>query len=369
MSVLCVAFTGCAVNESYVGNTTYQTKKNILRSPLFVMSDIFFPDGMREDFRELPPEINLDKVEEIQRYLQRLLRQIIERHNQRIEKLSQYIGTPLSSVENSRVVLSNIGYPLIHMEANNDLVIDLRILHALFLSTISSGLADKFEIRDLFFYELYDFSKLEDADTKQSIYNNLVEFFDFKATVEDSFAFPGVLDSIVHFLEALLIDSTSDWTVSKFTDYASITAETEERLIGSLIFLLAHEVGHISLGHFAESHQPVDQVKFENMELTADHYAAALLADAWDEKKIFGDQERVTLNMRGHELFFLLSERLAGFKEGPTSESLLYPSTNVRLQSTRATYDAVLVKRREELGYRLIHTIFGSYWSNQPIKN
>lgn len=123
LSVLCTVLAGCAVNESYVGDTTYQTKKNILSSPLFVFSDIFFPDGMRENLNELPAvrDIDIDKVEEAQRYLQRLLNQIIQRHNQRREKLNQYVSSPLSLVTSSHIVLSNTGHPLIHMEANNEL--------------------------------------------------------------------------------------------------------------------------------------------------------------------------------------------------------------------------------------------------------
>lgn len=367
LSLLLAAFTGCAVNKSYVGDTTNQTKKNILRSPLFFTSDIFYPDGMRENFSDLPPVLNIEKVEVAQRYLQRLLNQIIERHNQRNEKLSQYLSHPLSPVDNIQIVLTNTGHPLIHTEVNHELVVDLRILHALFLSTVGSGIADEYVgIRDFFYYPSYDFSQLQDVDTKLSVRKGLVEFLDFKATVEDSVSYPVIIDSIVLFTDALFIDSASDWTSSKFTDYASITAETEERFIGSLIFLLAHEVGHVALGHFAESCQAADQAKFEKMELSADRYAAALLADSWDETKLFGDQARVTLNMRGNELFFLLSEKLAGFKEGPVREGFLYPSNDVRLENTRKTYDKVFIERRKELGYRQVHTLFGSFWTKEP---
>ena len=98
--------------------------------------------------------------------------------------------------------------------------------------------------------------------------------------------------------------------------------------------------------------------------MAADRYAAALLADAFDEKDLFGDQERVTLNMRGDELFFQLSENLVGFKEGPTRGGWHYPSTEMRLNATRQIHDVVILARRAELGYRLEKSwLFGNYWT------
>ena len=360
-----VLLIGCAVNSSYVGESTAETKRNILASPLFLTSDVFYPKGLSADINQLPEQLSPKHVTTLQAHFERLLSQLVQRHNDRRYILQDYLDVPLAELRNHNVVLPNTGQPLLHIEANGDLVIDLQVVQALFLSTLVSGMADEYVgVRDFFFTDPYDFSQLPEIQNQRPVADSLTEFLEFKHMVENTTAYPMVLDDIVFFVDGLFVDSTKDWTTSKWSDYASITAETEERYIGTLLFLFAHEIGHWSLGHFAKSSGLEQEAEFQELELAADRYAAALLADAFDEKDLFGDQERVTLNMRGDELFFQLSENLVGFKEGPTRGGWHYPSTEMRLNATRQIYDVVILARRAELGYRLEKSwLFGNYWT------
>ncbi len=357
---------GCVVNSSFIGNSTAQTKRNILRCPLFVSSEILYPAGMPQDLHALPRCPSASKLRTIQEYLQRVQTQVIDRNNARLTELAKYLGKTLSPVPRGRVLLTTTGAPLIHVEANADVVVDLRILQALFLGTLVSGVITNSPAAIAFLSSLsYDFDALSELKNQRSAQGSLAQFFAFKRSVRKTWSYPIALDTGVLLAQLLVTRDLSSTTANKWSDYADGAARNDERFTGALLFLMAHEVGHISLRHFAEVaklNTQRTQGDAERIELDADCYAAALIADAVAEGKRFGAQERVTLDMRGYELFFLLSAELAGFKEGVTSEKWFYPPVEERLDSTRRTFNDVYPKSMVAHGYELTRTLFGTFW-------
>lgn len=339
-------------NRSFMGESTAQTKAKIRNSFMFISADVFFPAGVPEDCTELPDTVPEAKLRLLHSRLQETLTQVCSHHGSHCQKISGYMGLPMARMIDSRLILTNTGKPLIHAELNRDLVLDIGVLQALFRSTLMTGLAEYPRLGflvQMWAAREFDFDATDEIATERPERERVEEFLAFKREVETTAAFPAILDLADLILDAFLTDSYSDWTSTKFGEFAQTAAQTEERYLGAILFLFAHEIGHLVLGHFEMNLD--DGESFRRIEFEADEYAAALLADAYGVEEAFGGQERVTLDMRGYEIYFQLAERLAGFGEGATERGWSYPTAEERLRAVREIYRPVLYARYRELGY------------------
>lgn len=347
-----IFISGCVENSSFIGDCTAETKAKIQNSLMFISADVFLPAGEPVNFEKLPDK----KLRSLHSRLQEILTQICERHNLRHEKISIYISLPLRQNIESRLILTNTGKPLIHVEVNGDVVLDLRVLQALYRSALITGL------------EGVAIDEVEVKAKEKPEHERIEEFVRFKNKVENTSAFPKWLDTVDFIIDALFLNSMSEWTCSQWDDFASTAAVIDERYSGTILFLFAHEIGHLSIGHLDAPPTEEDPNWLTRIELQADRYAATILNDAYLGENIFAGQEKVTFIMSGYELYFQLAEKMVGFHEDSTVEGRLYPTSKQRINAAREIGERVIVERLKELGYEYNWWIFGGWgWRKKPI--
>lgn len=321
---------GCA-NQTFKGAWTYETKQNILDSYTFLSARLFLPPDAPVSLAALPATPDPATTRRLRARLQELLDEIALRHAASHARLSTAMQQVLLPEICVRLVLTATGQPLAHVEANGDLTIDLRVLQAMFRAAVMTGVPEQ----GWWTYGEYDLSGIAPLSPVAEA-ERIAEFQDFRSQVERETGYCAVGDLLTGLF----------W--GGWEDNAERVALFEQRLLGGLLFLLAHEVGHLVLGHFRDTRPVGDEAVFHATELQADRYAATLLGDARGSEWTFGRMHRVTRTMAGFDLFFRTAYSLAGFEGVAGNGRFRHPEPQARREAAMATYDAAAAPTAKE---------------------
>lgn len=330
-ATLSLGLIAACMNQTFKGAWSYETKQNILDSYTMLSARVFLPWDAPGTLTNLPQAPDPIAMRRLHLRLQELLDEIALRHAASHARLSTTMRQDLLPEIRVRLNLTTTGQPLAHVEENGDLTIDLLVIQAMFRATVMTGVPQK----GWWTYGEYDLSGIEPLSPAAEV-ARIAEFQDFRGMVERETGYCAIGDLL-----------TGIFAV-KWGDNAERVALIEERILGGLLFLLAHEVGHLVLGHFRHTRSVADEAAFQAAELQADRYAAALIGDAKGAEWIFGRMYRVTRTIGGFDLFFRTAYSLAGFERVPGNGGFRHPEPRARREAAIAAYDAAAAQASKE---------------------
>lgn len=335
---------------SVQGQSTSEMKKAFESSYVYKSAKRFYPDGMPQDPSAIYPSLSGAQLTPIEDELKQVANAIRVGHGERKQYANDFLGQLASQIATSSVKVVATGKPRAYTSEDGTITVDVRVLQAIFRGALlSNGSDDTFG--DVTTLPLGDeaASYSPDNETVQQR-EQLQSLLDIMHTVEST---PGSC------LLADIIGSASsfDGPWFKLSEIQMKTQNLQITYIGALLFLLAHEHGHLALHHHAvatalRSQFPADArnndsefcVRKREIELQADAYALLLLSPYLGKSALppFADGFSFVRNVTGYRSFFEYGYRLSGFEEN--DDTCKYPSQQERLQ-TLLELDRVLVER------------------------
>jgi hypothetical protein len=162
----------------------------------------------------------------------------------------------------------------------------------------------------------------------------------------------GVIGSIWGSIDGNLEIRNGDGSWFNAAGLKLVSQELQLRYAGVLLFVTAHEIGHVVLGHL-EARRTGGMNEPEavrNAEREADAFAVALIAYATPQMSMFQGMSGLESIGTGYEDFFRNTYRNASWAD----ETQSHPSSQERLTSTRAVYASIRSSQADELWERVL---------------
>jgi hypothetical protein len=337
---------GC-ISVSIEGESTGQIKKKIVKSQFYKDAALFYPGEEVGDPRARPP-ITRDNLGSLQRDLENSLELVLRLHEAHRATLANYFGDAAAGLPRANVVVTDNDLPEAQTTASGEIIIDVRVLQ----SMLRAALLTAYEV-EVLLYRLrteadapaHGFSPEEEAIALDAFLSKRARFDQTpgRSVIGD------LMDSEPQQASG---SGPLDWfemrDVTREFGGIAVRYDTQQ------FFLLAHEVGHIVLGHFGpdpfivtdREHDPGDDDCSERraMERAADVYAAILItwatsANAVDDfLGVFGG----TKVSAGFETFFSYAYDYAGFNgAGSAPACVNYPPPAQRQAVIQRIYDQI----------------------------
>jgi hypothetical protein len=328
------------------GTSSGEMKRAVLNSFLFRQADVFYPNGVPEDPASVHPDLPPAQVERIRDDYERVLDTLRAHHARRVETLARLFDAPLSPVLRASMTVTNTGEPVAQIQSNGVLSLDVRVAQAIFRTALLTG----FRERDGFALGGVRRLPAPGAEGTRSEQDLIRSFLEYKRRVEaapahtafgDAFSGLGTL-----FSDRDLNDDRplSDW--HGMVDLATMSSRVERRYLGTLFFLLGHELGHIALRHHVVAEPSCEVLQRQEME--ADVYGAALVSDATRSEALVPDIFFGSIS-QGYEDFFTHTYELSGFGRVATGERCGYPDPAARRQAVETVVRRVRERQLEEI--------------------
>lgn len=321
-----LALSGCITTT---GTSSSAMRKNFLNSYFVKNLEVFYPEGSATSATDPIP--NLDKTREkvLGSQVSQLAVAVAKLHENRKLLLAKTLGVEAFAKPTGQVSLVNNSIPIADTTFDNRARFSYMFLQALFRGAmLEDAMISKASPNGRVFYALSD--------------NNVSFTFDdnlnpLKATQEQENSIKAIRERVAEVksmrTHSVLFDvlsggdSFSDMSDAVF-DYNYISMSHS----GAMLFLLAHEQGHVVLNHRATLSKINDPAALcaakLSMERQADLYALLLLSQE------FGDTPSVpTMNtgaVTGYRSFFQYSYPLTGFSS--SGDQCSYEPNKVRFE-------------------------------------
>src|ERR1035437_4395468 len=359
LMVLVAGFSpGCI---SWHGQSSSSMKANLSKSYLFKSANRFYPDGVPGNVTNFP-QLGPKQKQEIQQELAGLNNSLSTLHSRFHNELSNYFGGTLKSSFNSRIEVRNTGTPIAHSEPDGTIIIDVKVAQALFRGSV----VDSYTHESVF-------SAARPLHESASVNTNgSIEQLALKALMKD-------VESIrklkTHFLLGDMVAVLKEDTDAAWFDAADVAMRSQQiqlDYVGTAFFLLAHERGHLALGHFEKLEQAFggkdwndlpepERQKYCQMrtdcENQADRYAALLLSTLQVQSQgamiAFGPDMFGLSGLSGFEAFFNYSYDYGGFLDAVNAAVCDYPSVKERLAACSKINDTIVEEYRKRVSRKL----------------
>jgi TPR repeat protein len=260
LPVFLVVFIGISAAQFFheQGKSSGDMKNALLNSFLFKATDVFYPLGTRQasDF----PQISESGLNFLQTGLQETLKSVVDLHARNADAIAQLVNRRVPATVQAAVVIDNLNQPIAQGVVNEKGILEIRIdVHVLQATFRGSLLAASKDSRIL--------SLDSTPEEKKSDDQLIVDFLEFKQQVAQAKA-GSVFGDTFH-------GDHDRW--SKMVDLADQSNDVQMTYVGTLMFIMAHELGHFALGHHHHDCDPSHCERFSQDELEADHYAGYLL--------------------------------------------------------------------------------------------
>lgn len=325
IGLLAIIISSC-VKVKVSGPSSYEMKEALLESYLFKSIKRFYPYGIDKNSKEIYPVLKKPQIAEIEKEYKEYLSLLVGLHNEKLAKTK--IG-PIS--KNIDLTVTNENLTMAHVDKHNHIVIDLKIVQALFRGTLIDSFKNR---KDSSIGVLVDTSEVDQMDKnwEQELIGRLLERIKI---IENTPSNILVID---------MLNSTSTWF--DFAEISSASIYIQEGFLGVTLFLLAHELGHIAFDH-------VNKIevyeKAGNKKLCSFKYKAELIADAYAvillsffEELFFPFTDR-SYSTAGYETFFRDTYNVAGFTQN--GYGCPYPSKDIRIKFARKVDNYMIEKR------------------------
>lgn len=312
-SLLILALVGC-IHVS--GPSSGKLKKNLVKSWLFKSTDLFYPADSQG--ASSYPTLSKQSIGSLERDINLLLKSVLELHRRNSTLAGTYFNQAVPAVVDGVAILDNQGLPIAKSFMNEsgklEIRIDVRVLQATFRGSLVAAIrADEFG----------GSSQQDDSDDVL-----LANFLDFKKDVSKAKA-GNMLGDLIG---AMHSDDFDNDRWFKMADFAEKGDQIQSRYVGTLMFLLAHELGHFVLNHYREGCDLSKCDRFAERERQADKYAGILLGALLAPLGEFGEDSFFPFsNLSGIDVFFNDAYGRIGFVDPKSSSCACpYPSPEER---------------------------------------
>ncbi|REJ85082.1 MAG: hypothetical protein DWQ36_14465 [Acidobacteria bacterium] len=316
---------GCITIES-TGQSSRKTKKAITDSASYRMSEVLYPDA---DSATSAQRLAKKRLKELDRQLEAAVTGLIAEYESQIGPMSEGMGTALQRIEEVRVEVTDEGAPVVYVDPDRTIHVDFKVAQGFFAGSLVEGMQG----RDFFGRPKNDLG--EDPSDAEL----LAAFLELRQSIDAQKS------------RTLIGDIFSDDPFA-MQEFAEDLDRVDTRYRGTLYFLLAHELGHLALGHF----DPGWSASVRDTELQADDFAVRLMVSALRPVIIqnsllggfFGDESE-TPNLVGFLDLFRYGYQRAGFVAGDVPDDA-YPSAMERLERSKVVFQQAAAPIREAAG-------------------
>lgn len=302
LSLACcvAALAGCIPVVHVSGESSGKAKHNLEESWLFKSSDILYPAGTHGVAEY--PHLNKESLGYLETGLKGMLALVVDLHARNAVTAGKYFNADLPKSVKASVLVDNLDQPIaksfVDEQGNLEIRVDARVLQATFRGSLVAGLraSDEFNFS----------SKKSGGETDDEL---LADFVKYKEGVSKAKA-GNLFGDLAHSGG----DDLDKGRWFQMMDMESKGNEIQSRYTGTLMFLMAHEVGHYVLKHHQEECDASKCERFAEKELEADRYGGfllgAFLAPFSSQFEVFGQGIGI---FQGLESFFPISH-LTGFE-------------------------------------------------------
>ncbi len=317
---------------SVEGQSSGEMKQSMVRSFLFQSADVFYPGGVLGEPGTLPT-LGRAQIGEIQTSFESISQTLQAEHKTSKAALEQLFRRSLPNEIKTRVAIVNTGTPIARIGAQGNIDVDAKVAQALFRTALVAGLRKG---------SFMSVTRGRSDSTPKTETESIAEFLKFKHDVESAQGKSMVGDMV----SALRDDENGSWF--KMVDLAEVSRNVELHYFGPIRFMLAHEMGHVALGHYDRLRTTADNdcAALKAMETEADAYATMLLSlqlargGAMSFGGFGGDMFGFDA-LTGYEDFFKLTYEMAGFERAGVAADCSHPPAAERLASARKIHEGV----------------------------
>lgn len=301
---------GCVTVE---GAGSGRMKKQLTQSFLYKSARMFYPQGVSGSPEDLPP-LDRKAVASAEQSYQAILRAIGLRHARQHEHMSALFGRPLVARIDARVMvddqLYSRGLPLARMEADGTLLLSTKVAQSMYRTAILYGMSSsepggvRFMSGDI---EMFG----KRAESEREMIGQFNQMMDKAQGLKGR--------TLVGDLVSGFGDDDLDGPWFQMAELVQMSTEVENAYYAPISFMIAHELGHLALGHFATHPAAlggVDQDACRRQETEADIYAFALTSTAPEYRHLLSNgvaEMGDSIFRFGYEEFFRSAYDLARF--------------------------------------------------------
>lgn len=321
------------------GKSSEDMKNAIMNSYLFKTTDIFYPAGTKQVSGF--PQISESGLGYLETGLQQMLKVIIDLHKRNADAIGEIFKRSVPSSVQATVMVDNLNKPIAQGVVNEKRILEIRIDVHVLQATFRGSLLTVARDRPPMSLE----PSAEEAKADEHL---ILDFLEFKRQVAESKAGSMWGD---------FKDKDDRW--SKMLQLAQHSDAAQNIYVGTLMFIMAHEIGHFALGHHQHNCDPSQCEGFSRDELDADNYAGYLLG-AWLAPKNAVDEMTAGLfraldpthqeRLSGFGTFFTDTYSRVGFVD-PSQSSCrcAYPDPKLRIETAEAGQKAALHRYQQLL--------------------
>jgi len=342
---------GCITSNA---PSSHEVKQNLENSFLFRSSYLLFPADLVDEADPPLPELTRAQQKEIQKNLNTLARALVIQHNGVELSLSKILQVDLGPLPQDNIMVGNRDEPIAAAQANGQIWVDVKVVQAVFRSALATGLTrgnsfsrplagDSVRLPKLTVEELMT-GMLSEQTQRQC----LDLFLEMRAQVRQTEG---------HNLAVDMADSfegdgeESDWEVMINLGLLSEPVSTD--YYNTLLFLLAHEQGHLALRHL-QDRKPESDEQRGLAEHEADLYAFLLLASAYNQSIVPPFLEQELGYALGYQAFFKNAYSIVGFHGFEKTDLGGYPTRDERLGLLDAVFERYTSAKHDQFEAALI---------------
>lgn len=348
--VVTVAASGCITYQT-TGASSKQMQRAITETYFFKNTDIFYPGGLPEDPASLP-DLGARELAELQRQVRSTSDWLRAEHAKRQEGLGRLFELPLAAELPSAVEVTDTGRPLASIGADGTIELDAKVIQAMFRASLVSTFETEVLLAKLAAEDERGPEAEWTAEDAQRVavteglaLKQRVEDFDAKSHLGELFSSDADLRS--------MHEGGTGWHAMR--GLAAVSNKLQSFFSTQQAFLLAHELGHVALGHHDRPLGGLDCEDLNGLETEADLYAAILLPLATPRAAVndlFGGFMEGFLGQptldRGLEALFGYAYEYAGFGSASVAQCA-HPERAERLKVIKEAYDAVRSAQKDAM--------------------
>ena len=254
------------------GPSSKDMRKKMMNSYLFKATDVFYPLGTKQ--ASAYPQLTESSLKYLESGLQKMLVTVTDLQARNADPICQIFKCSVPPSVKAVVVVANLDKPIAQSVVNEkgilEIRIDVHVLQATFRGSLLSALKDHQAFS-------MDFTKPRASEIAREMRTDdrlIADYLDFKQRVVETKTGGILRDLMTH------SDSPENDPWFKMIEMTEQSADVQNTYTGTLMFLMAHEVGHFVLRHHQHSCDSSRCELFSQDELEADRYAGYLLG-AW----------------------------------------------------------------------------------------
>ena len=316
-----------------ISTSSRKIKNEILDSNLFQTANAFYPDAVVRFPYDKFPESSGTAVNHLQNQIQSLITRLESFGAKDNDELSRWAGKEVRKQVRLELALGNYGSAICRVDAKGRLLVDSRVMFAMFSASLRES--KRTEIRR----PLTTTTHEEDADSSVDLVNGFLGDVERVKAAKGGKALHDLLNGGSDLMEMDALSAAAERTNLIYT--------------AAWLFVIAHEMGHVALGHFTEPGVEKDCSLFTDRELDADRYAAIVGATVTGGYAIFdaiGLEDYPALDLaRGYEVFLGLAYSRSGLGVFEPRGECAYPDPDSRIQAAREVVRKIIKQRGDEM--------------------